>query len=275
MNADQYIDHWLKNRVWTHLLWPKHQRRFARIASFLKGDSVLDVGCAFGHSVHQIRLKYEERGFKGIEYSGIDFSDRAIVQAKLSFPAQRFGYQFLYYPDVASLRAFKTFSVDSIVCSEVIEHVENDFELVAELVRIARERVVLTTPDQRVSDPGHLRLYTEAMIRELFDRVKRERPTVNFDYSIIRESPFFYIVVEIFGIADLNPQRELEKAPTDSATLEQSVSDEGSSQPAMTLAENEEKELIDEKEKKNKKRRKKKNDDNDEARPQDGDRSEA
>ena len=77
---------------------------------------------------------------------------------------------------------------DGVVCSEVIEHVEKDQELVNGLIAITKKVLVITTPDREVNDPGHLRVYDKGMLEALFCGQR---------FKIHRIKPFFYVVVRM------------------------------------------------------------------------------
>lgn len=141
------MQHWENNKVWTHLEWSRHQARLRACSEACEGAAFYDVGCAFGHSTAIMA------GFKPGAWAGVDFSRVGINKAKELYPQTPFHY-LQNINDLPSLPC-----VDSVVCSEVIEHVEDPALLVSGLKAIARKRVVLTTPSKRVSDPGHLRVY--------------------------------------------------------------------------------------------------------------------
>lgn len=68
-------------------------------------------------------------------------------------------------------------SFDVVTAFDVLEHVEKDVEFVAQLVRIAREKVVFTTPNYNISkngNPCHVREYTPEQIVELVKPYKVE-----------------------------------------------------------------------------------------------------
>lgn len=176
MEADQYLNHWIKNQVWTHLQWPKHQTRLRRCSELVEGSRFLDVGCAFGHSTRIMA------GFRQGIWAGLDFSVRAVNHANTLFPDGRW-----IYAQTSKHLASLGPQWDSIVCSEVIEHVENPIEFVTAIMALARLRAVFTTPTIRVKDPGHLRIYNAESLALLF---------LPWRHEILREEPFFYIVVD-------------------------------------------------------------------------------
>lgn len=178
MNATQYMEHWQKNKVWTHLLWPKHQRRFELCAGHCLGESFIDVGCAYGHSTEQLAR------FRPGAWAGMDFDRGAIIAARQLYPER----EFIFSADYDMRAAADGRKWDSIVCSEVIEHVPDDAGFIRGLAGIAGRRIILTTPNRRVSDPGHLRIYTEKALAVLLRDFKRE---------IISDGPFFYAVVNL------------------------------------------------------------------------------
>ncbi|HJX73822.1 MAG TPA: methyltransferase domain-containing protein [Candidatus Deferrimicrobiaceae bacterium] len=180
MDAETYITkHWIPKRVWTHLAWPRHQERLRRCAELMPAAGrVLDVGCACGHSTEIMRRFRPE-----VSWSGADFSKTAIARAKGRFP----GLSFYYMLSARHLEMFEPF--DGVICSEVLEHTTDDAALAGVLLRITAGTLVVTTPWAKVSDPGHLRVYTEKSLRALF-----ERPTAPGTVSLETWGQFLYMV---------------------------------------------------------------------------------
>ena len=68
MTAEEYlVNHWIKNKIWTHLKWPKHQARFKECAERCEGKTFCDVGCGLGHSTFYLR-KFHPGDWTGIEF---------------------------------------------------------------------------------------------------------------------------------------------------------------------------------------------------------------
>jgi 2-polyprenyl-3-methyl-5-hydroxy-6-metoxy-1,4-benzoquinol methylase len=178
MNAEQYLStHWGPRHVWTHLKNKKHQTRLRRCAELLEGSKFCDIGCAYGHSTEIMR------GFRPGNWTGIEFSADAVREAMENFPAGR----WINAGDTAGLARITALEKwDSIVCSEVIEHVPEDAPFVKAVMSAAEQKAVFSTPSVKVRDPGHLRVHTEASLHNLF------KP---WDHFIYPENPFFYIVV--------------------------------------------------------------------------------
>ena len=95
----------------------------------------------------------------------MDFSESAIAAAVGRFP---YG-EWCLLTSLAELSRDDSQKPHGVVCSEVLEHVEDDAGLVAELAAITGHTLVLTTPCIPVDDPGHLRLYTREALEALFE----------------------------------------------------------------------------------------------------------
>lgn len=178
MNATEYLKLWKEHKTWNRLTAAVHQQRFRKIASFLKGSIFIDVGCALGHSTHYLSI--HRNGL----WAGMDFDESAICEARMLFPQ----HDFYYSPDYNMIETTGGRKFDSVVCSEVIEHVEKDRLFVEELLKLAKERIVLTTPAKPIVSKGHLRCYTRETLALLFK---------GMNYRVRKEGRFFYITIEI------------------------------------------------------------------------------
>lgn len=159
MDAKTYLEsHWMKHEVWNRLQAPMHQERLRKCAEAVAGGKAfVDVGCGCGHSTAIMK------GFCPGDWTGVDFGESAIVEARKLFPDIRFRY--FPIPEDIPMNAY-----DGVVCSEVIEHVEDPADFVRALVNVTAPGgvLVLTTPNRPVSDPGHIRVYSRPMLEGLF-----------------------------------------------------------------------------------------------------------
>ncbi|MEO5359333.1 MAG: class I SAM-dependent methyltransferase [Nitrospirota bacterium] len=105
------------------------------LASSYLLSPVLDFGCGSGALIRNLR------GI-GIEAYGIEIESEAIIEN--------------LYPDIqeyvtlyksGSKCPFKDGSFESVVCTEVIEHIPDFKGAVSEIARIARNRALITVPD--------------------------------------------------------------------------------------------------------------------------------
>jgi len=113
---------------------------FCRDHYIRDGDSVLDVGFGLGFGLHIMAAKAGR-------LSGIEVDSAA---------AQRGGRVFEGHPRVGSVALYDGLtvpmadnSVDVVTCVDVIEHVEDYESLLGEMIRVARRRVFLATPNRR------------------------------------------------------------------------------------------------------------------------------
>ena len=174
MTASEYIQKWRKNKVWTHLEWPKHQERLRWCAEQCEGQTLADLGCALGHSTDIMRR------FVPGDWTGIDFDAGAVKDATRLFPDITF--KFVERP--ALLNTLGRF--DSVVCSEVIEHVKDDRAFLAEIVKLAKWRLILTTPHIDAHDPGHVRIYDDKTLAALLD---------GYDARVEKDQTFYKVVI--------------------------------------------------------------------------------
>jgi len=105
-------------------------KRVEIISQFIEGNKILDLGSAgFDSNLHEDLLK--ETGKKII---GVDIVKNKQVQV---------------VTDLNKRFPFKTNSIDTIIASEVIEHLECPFNLLRESYRILKKggRLILSTPN--------------------------------------------------------------------------------------------------------------------------------
>jgi 2-polyprenyl-3-methyl-5-hydroxy-6-metoxy-1,4-benzoquinol methylase len=108
-----------------------------------KHTEILDIGCGTGQLLDMLKFK----GYNNI--SGFDFSDEAVKIANTNYPDIHIYKDNLYEHEV---------NTDVIVCTEVLEHIEKDCEMLEQWSRLV-DQVVLTVPD--FNDPSHLRYFQD------------------------------------------------------------------------------------------------------------------
>lgn len=145
--------HYIRERA---LLSALHSLRFT---------SVLDVGCAEGYFMGVVRERF------GADVWGVDLSTTALAKAR------RF-YQLPVAAAEATRLPFADGSFDLVLSTEVIEHVLDPDLMVAELLRVSRGSVLVTTPishspdehepDFELREEGHINNFDAASVRALF-----------------------------------------------------------------------------------------------------------
>ena len=100
-------------------------------------ETVLDVGCGEGFTL--ARLKKEKIGKL---YEGIEYDESAIELGIKLYPSLR-----ITKGDIYNL-SYKSNSFDLVVCTEVLEHLENPKKAYRELIRVSRKYVLLSVPNE-------------------------------------------------------------------------------------------------------------------------------
>lgn len=112
-------------------------RELFKLIKPLKPESVLDVGCGEGFSLK----KLEERKI-GKVIEGVDYSEEAIRLGKQMYPGLN-----LSIGNVYDLK-YKDNLFDLILCTEVLEHLEDPKKAALEIKRIAGKYVVFSVPNE-------------------------------------------------------------------------------------------------------------------------------
>jgi ubiquinone/menaquinone biosynthesis C-methylase UbiE len=100
-------------------------------------SSVLDVGAGEGFTLEMIRKNNICKQLEGIEYV-----DEAIVLGKKLHPKVK-----IKKGDIYAL-PYKDNSFDLIICTEVLEHLEDPDKALRELKRVSRKYVLLSVPNE-------------------------------------------------------------------------------------------------------------------------------
>ena len=95
------------------------------------GKQVLDIGC--GHGVNCIELN--KRGFKCI---GIEINEQYVQEAQKYIEAYRMRAEKMDFPDK---------SFDTTIMLEVLEHLEDPYKALEEVVRVTRKNLILSVPN--------------------------------------------------------------------------------------------------------------------------------
>jgi SAM-dependent methyltransferase len=115
---------------------PRHRRRLLlRIMDRLHFEDVLDAGCAQPFLLAEAVRRYGVAGF------GCDLSARVVGANRTALPSCEFRDMDLTREVWPDGRRF-----DLVVCSEVLEHLSDWREGLANVVRMARRHVLITVP---------------------------------------------------------------------------------------------------------------------------------
>jgi SAM-dependent methyltransferase len=155
------------------LIEVEHLARYRWVAQLVSGRTVLDAGCGVGYGSAMLA----HAGAR--EVVGVDLSPKAVAAADAAAPAQA----SFTVGDVHAL-PFEAGRFDVVVCFEVIEHVEGQDGVIAELARVLAPDgvLVISSPNRDVypaGNPHHLHEYIPEELRAAlaahFDHVALRR----------------------------------------------------------------------------------------------------
>jgi len=93
-----------------------------------KSERILDLGCGDGEFIKEILKKYSRK-----KITGVDISPSRIARLKQEFPSID-----LLCEDILK-NSLKKEQFDLIICSQVIEHIQNEEEIIQEFNRLLRK----------------------------------------------------------------------------------------------------------------------------------------
>jgi 2-polyprenyl-3-methyl-5-hydroxy-6-metoxy-1,4-benzoquinol methylase len=134
--TDNYKKHTHRNPIQRLLLW-NFFRNFLNLTAAKKVDSILDVGCGEGFTLNRLREKGIGKTLEGVEYS------KAAIEL---------GYKM--YPDTKIKQGniyqlpYKDNAFDLVLCTEVLEHLDDPQKGLKELVRVSKKYLVISVPNE-------------------------------------------------------------------------------------------------------------------------------
>lgn len=156
--TDNYRKHTSKNPLKTFFL-NIYYKTFINELKKLKIESVLDVGCGEGFILNKLK----EEGI-GKNHEGIDYSKEAVEIGRNIHPNLSLKQGSIYDT------GFKDNSFDLVVCTEVLEHLEESQKALKEVLRISKKYVLLSVPNEPLfllsnftqwgKDIGHINHWT-------------------------------------------------------------------------------------------------------------------
>ncbi len=163
----------------------EHLHRYYFARRWAAGKEVLDVAAGVGYGASLL-------GREALRVWAIDIDARSLQHARRTYGASHL--EFLQ-GDAMHL-PFRSRSLDLVVAFEVLEHVEPQEELVAELARVVRENgtVLISTPNKATysdargyHNPFHVR---ELYRNEFGDLLGRHFPAIHILHQQVRAGSF-------------------------------------------------------------------------------------
>lgn len=134
-----------------------------------RAQEILEVGCGTGSLAHFIQEK------TNIRYRGFDFSRVAVEKARL-----RLNSPELFYIANATARESYKPDYDTIVCTEVLEHIEQDLDVVSQWC--VDSLCVCSVPN--FDSPYHVRCFNNTA-----DVVERYGQLIDIRHTLIIKKP--------------------------------------------------------------------------------------
>lgn len=103
----------------------------------LHPESILDVGAGEGFTLEALRLRKIAKKLEGIEYM-----DEALTLAKKLHPEVHIKKGNIYE------LPYKANSFDIIICTEVLEHLEEPDKALDELKRVTKKYIIISVPNE-------------------------------------------------------------------------------------------------------------------------------
>ncbi len=159
----------------------------ALIEKFITGNKILDAGCGTGHLTLNL-LK------KNYDVTAVDYSDELICYAKKNINEANYAAK-IFSCDLVSLKNNDLLPFDSIICLDVIEHIEKDAIVLHNFYDLLKSHgtLIISVPaikkfyGERDKKVGHYRRYDK---KELINKLK----SAGFEILEIRYWNFIGII---------------------------------------------------------------------------------
>lgn len=161
-----------------------------------EGDIVLDAGCGFGRHSMEFMNRGADIFSMDIDFESLKKTKYALALLKKESDKSKSRYM-AHVGDALRL-PFKDNTFKSIICSEVMEHVDNDFLACSELTRVLKKngRIAITVPTffseaiydvltyEYFSTPGgHVRKYLPRRLAQIMEKNGLEIYSIGFKHS--------------------------------------------------------------------------------------------
>lgn len=160
------------------------------------GQDILEVGCGAGYSTQFIKAALSS----GQQLRATDIGESLLIAASKRNPDVEFFPASVYSLPLADK------SVDTILMLEVLEHLEYPKQALAELSRIARKRVVISTPREPIwcllnfargkywrslgNTPGHIQHWSSnGLMRQVDKQFRLDAIRKPLPWTILRLAP--------------------------------------------------------------------------------------
>lgn len=131
-----FLKHTSKNPIQKFLI-KNFYSSLISLAKTLKAESILDAGCGEGFTMDKLIQNQMGKRVEGVEYS-----KEAIALGKKLFP-----HLTIRQGSVYNL-PYKDNSFDLIICTEVLEHLEEPAKAIKEMLRVSKKYLIISVPNE-------------------------------------------------------------------------------------------------------------------------------
>lgn len=131
-----FIKHTSQNPL-QRILINNFYRTLIKVIKPLNAKTILDIGCGEGFSLQKI-----SENKIGEKLEGIDYSKDAIKIGKNLFPKLNLKQGSIYN------LPYKNNAFDLVICTEVLEHLENPQKGLLEIKRVSKKYMLLSIPNE-------------------------------------------------------------------------------------------------------------------------------
>lgn len=159
-----FVKHTSKNPIQKFLI-NNFYRTLVTLVKTLGPKTILDAGCGEGFTMDRL----SKNGI-GDKIEGVEYSKDAILLGKKHFP------NLIFKEGSAYDLPYKDNSFDLVVCTEVLEHLDEPRKALKELIRVSGKYVAVSVPNEPFfmlgnfirgknlshfgNDPGHINQWT-------------------------------------------------------------------------------------------------------------------
>ena len=145
-----------------NVIFQRHLIAYKEAAKRIKG-TVLEIGSGEGYGIQELASKTEH--YIAVDKYNTNISDELMNKNNITF----------IQSEVPPLKDIEENSIDFVVSFQVIEHIKEDNQFLAEIQRVLKPggELILTTPNIKMSlsrNPWHIREYSPKDIDELLKK---------------------------------------------------------------------------------------------------------
>lgn len=148
-----------------HKMEAEHFVRYKFASSFVDGKKILDLGCGTGYGSNFLITKFKPR-----EICAVDISVEAIKYAKDKFIADNLNFTIASAEKIP----FGNQEFDIVICYELIEHVNDYFNVFNEIRRVLKNDGILIISTPRRKEELRNEFHTYEFKKEEFENILKK-----------------------------------------------------------------------------------------------------